>query len=460
MIRRPILLALAASVALLAGCTAPRPATPPLPAHPTPPIVFVHGNGDNAALWMTTLWRFESNGWPADRLVAIDLPYPSARDDDSIEQPGRSSTSDHATYLSAQIDTVLARTGTKQVVLVGNSRGGYAIRNYVKNFAGASRVSHAVLGGTPNHGVWAIAAFRPKNEFNGAGPFLLALNAPQGPGGIEVTPGIEWLTLRSDNNDKFAQPDGVWIGARGTATNVTFDGPALKGATNVVLPERDHREVSFHAQAFVPTFTFITGQAPATTQVLPSAKPVLDGRVFGTGPGGPNNHPLYGAEVEVYALDATTGKRSGGPRHRQSVGVDGHWGPFSADPNTAYEFVVSAPGYSTTHIYRSPFPRSSSVVNLRAERLADADRGAASVLILTRPRGYFGLPRDTIVFDGAAPPGVPAGVAGVSTSKLKLADGAGRSVAASFASGSINERIVAVAWPAAENRVVMIELTQ
>ena len=41
-----------------------------------PPIVFVHGNGDTAALWQTTIWRFESNGWPRDRLHAIDLPYP------------------------------------------------------------------------------------------------------------------------------------------------------------------------------------------------------------------------------------------------------------------------------------------------------------------------------------------------------------------------------------------------
>jgi hypothetical protein len=33
-----------------------------------PPILFVHGNGDHAALWLTTLWRFEANGWPRERL--------------------------------------------------------------------------------------------------------------------------------------------------------------------------------------------------------------------------------------------------------------------------------------------------------------------------------------------------------------------------------------------------------
>ena len=30
--------------------------------HEPPPIVFVHGNGDTAGLWLTTIWRFESNG--------------------------------------------------------------------------------------------------------------------------------------------------------------------------------------------------------------------------------------------------------------------------------------------------------------------------------------------------------------------------------------------------------------
>ena len=46
------------------------------------PIVFVHGNGDTAALWTTTIWRFESNGWPRERMSAVDLVYPTARNED------------------------------------------------------------------------------------------------------------------------------------------------------------------------------------------------------------------------------------------------------------------------------------------------------------------------------------------------------------------------------------------
>lgn len=451
--RRRVLLATAAAAAglLLAACaaTAPQPAPPP--------IVFVHGNGDTAALWMPTIWRFESNGWPRSRLHAIHVPLPAARDDDAVPQAGRSSADEHARFLAGEVDTVLERTGAKQVVLVGNSRGGNAIRNYVQNLGGAAKVSHAVLGGTPNHGVWANPGFRPGNEFNGAGAFLAGLNAPKGANGDEVTAGPRWLTLRSDSNDKYAQPDGVWIGARGTPTNVSFDGPALKGATNWVLPARDHREVSFHPEAFEKTFEFITGAPPRGTGIQPEERPTLDGIVSGTGPGGPNNLPLPGATVEVYAVNPATGERAGAAVHRRTVQADGRWGPFSADSTQAYEIVIGAPGYATTHVYRSPFPRTSEYVHLRAERLADGDKDAASVVVFTRPRGYFGLPRDRIVFDDMAPPGVPQGVAGVSASRARLKD-SGRAVTAQFESGVINERIVGRAWPATENRLVVLEM--
>ena len=97
----------------------------------------MHGNGDSAALWLTTLWRFESNGWPRDRLVALNMPYPSARDDDTKPQPGRSSADDQMRTLAAEVARVLEATGAQKVVLMGNSRGGNAIRAYVQNGGGA-----------------------------------------------------------------------------------------------------------------------------------------------------------------------------------------------------------------------------------------------------------------------------------------------------------------------------------
>jgi len=449
--RRLLLLSTALGTALLTAC-AIHPA-----ASDRAPVVFVHGNGDTAALWTTTIWRFESNGWPRERLHAIDVPYPQARDDDTKAQPGRTSSAEQLALLSAEIDKVLAASGAKQVVLIGNSRGGYAIRNYVAS-GGAARVSHVVLGGVPNHGVWNDPAVLPNNEFNGAGPLLKRLNAPQGAEGLEVAPGIRWMTIRSDNNDKFAQPDAVWVGRRGQPTNVSYDGPALKGAENVVIAGIDHRETSFGPAAFEQTWRFLTGSAPATSAIAAETPIVLDGKVSGFGVDNrdgtsPSNLPLVGATVEVYATDPASGERRGAAVHRKTIGADGRWGPFTAAPGAAYEFVIAAPGYATTHVYRSPFPRSSRIVNLRAERLQDADRDAAAVVVLTRPRGYFGLGRDRIAFDGKAPPGVPPGTAGISSSRLKVAE-VGRSVAGEFN----GERIVGRAWPIASNELTLLEL--
>ena len=181
--RRALLLASGAAL-LLAACVTPPAATA------LPPIVFVHGNGDTAALWTTTLWRFESNGWPRERLHAIDVPYPLARDDDTKEQAGRTSTTENMRHLAGEVDKVLRATGASQVVLLGNSRGGNSIRQYIESGGGAVKVSHAILGGTPNHGVWADIAVRPNGEFNGAGAFLAGLNKPKGLSGDEVTPGL------------------------------------------------------------------------------------------------------------------------------------------------------------------------------------------------------------------------------------------------------------------------------
>ena len=459
--RRRLVLGVSAAAAssMLAAC-----ATPPAAASLPPPIVFVHGNGDTAGLWLTTLWRFESNGWPRERLLAIDMPYPLARDVDATPQPGRSGSAENMAFLSAEVDRLLRSTGASRVVLIANSRGGYAVRNYIANGGGAEKVSHAILCGTPNHGVWADPGSRIGNEFNGAGPFLTALNAPKGANGDEVTPGLKWLTIRSDRNDKYAQPDAVWIGAPGAATNVSFDGPALKGAENIVIAGIDHRETAFSAKAFDAMLRFLTGRASPAAPIAPETAVVLDGKLSGYGVlnrdgTAPSNLPLVGATLEVFAVDAASGERLGAAAHRKTIGEDGRWGPFAGAPAASYEFVVSGvPGYAVTHIYRSPFPRSSNIVNVRAEHLAEADKSVTAVVTLTRPRGYFGVPRDEVTLDGHDPaPGIPTGTAGVSAAKVHLTGSAevGRAVTGSFN----GERITGRAWPVANNEVSLLELT-
>jgi triacylglycerol lipase len=461
--RRTVLiagLATAVAVTMLTACaTAPSPSSTE-----RPPIVFMHGNGDSAALWQTTIWRFESNGWPRDRLFAVDQPMPLARDDDTIAQPGRTSTAESAAFLQTEVDKVLKATGASKVVLLGNSRGGNTIRNYVQNYGGAGKVSAVVLGGNPAHGIWNVPGFNERSEFSARSALIQQLNMPKGPSGDEVTPDVRWLTLRSDSNDKFAQPDGVWIGAPGKPTNIGYDAPALKGATNIVLPRVDHRETSFSPAAFAATWQFLVGEAPRTTAVTPESTVVLDGRLTGLGLSSidpasgqfTNNIPIVGAQLAVYATDASTGARTGEPVHRKTIGADGRWGPFGAQSGTAYEFEITAPGYATTHVYRSPFPRSSSVINLRPERIAPADRDAKAIVIFTRPRGYLDAERDTMRFDGqTALPGVPPRGSGVSSSKIKLAADVQRSIAGEFN----GERVAGQTWPAAQGNITLLELT-
>jgi pimeloyl-ACP methyl ester carboxylesterase len=425
--------------------------TSPQAAADLPPILFVHGNGDHAALWMTTLWRMESNAVPHERMFAINFIDPLARSDDHVAQDNRSSTEDQRRALAEAIAQLKQRTGAARVALVGNSRGGDSIRSYIKN-GGAGDVSHAVLCGVPNHGVF-VSDENLGNEFNGRGPFLSGLND----GESEVVPGTAFLTLRSDGLDKYAQSDGRFIGKPGLATGITSDGPALKGATNLVLGALDHRETAYHPRAFREIYKFIASREPERIAIVPEARVKLSGLVTATPGGVPTNRPVSGATVEIFRVAADTGKRLGEAVHASKTGDDGRWGPAEVDPTWYLEMVLTSPGATTTHFYRSTFPRSSDVVHLRAGRpLSPAEASAGAVVLMTRPRGYFGLPRDIVLLDGKEPTDIKPGVPTDSLTSLRLsAADVGRQVAGIFN----EERIVARAWPASENRIAVIELT-
>src|SRR5258708_16998334 len=163
---------------------------PAAPGEPRTPIVFVHGNGDHAALWLTTLWRFESNGYPRERMHAFNFTDPLARADDAVAEKGRSSTEDQLRELTSAIKAVREISGAARVALVASSRGGYAVRNFIQN-GGASQVSHAVFCGVPNKGAFNWEA-NPGSEFNGRAPFLQRLNG----GASHLGAGTAVLTLR------------------------------------------------------------------------------------------------------------------------------------------------------------------------------------------------------------------------------------------------------------------------
>jgi pimeloyl-ACP methyl ester carboxylesterase len=412
------------------------------------PILFVHGNGDYAAVWQTDIWRFESNGYDPALLSAITFSHPQARALDHQPEVNRSSTADQLAELSAQVDRVLATSGQDKLILIGSSRGGYAIRNFIRH-GGAGKVAIAILCGTPNHGVFALP-FKWDSEFNGMGSFLRGLNHP-----VETDPGVRFVTLRSDHNDKFAQPTGKFLGMPFLPTLVWSDGPALDGATNIVLPGLDHREVAFHRQAFAAMFQAITGSAPQALDPTPEDKPQWSGMISGSENGAPTNLPLPGAVIDIFQVDPVSGERVAGAFWHQATGPDGRWGPFAGKPDATYEFVISADTYPTTHIYRTVLPRSSTHIDFRLEP-ESGPAGVASLVTLTRPRGYLGKGRDIFTIDGRVPDGVGDGVPAVSQVSLGFPVGLVRAVPV-----VLNKEHVTVRdFPLAEHQRVVAEMEE
>src|SRR3981081_913598 len=174
------------------------------------------------------------------------------------------------------------------------------------------------------------------------------------------------------------------------------------------------------ALAFREIYKFIAGREPDRIAITPEADVKLSVLVTGTPGGVQTNRPVTGASVEIYRVSPDNGERIGGAIHASKSAEDGRWGPAQVDPSWYLEIVLTSAGSPTTHFYRSPFPRSSDIMHLRAARpLGAADAGAGAVVIMSRPRGYFGLPRDVVVFDGKEPADVKPGVPTDSISTIR-----------------------------------------
>ncbi|SLN69368.1 alpha/beta fold hydrolase [Oceanibacterium hippocampi] len=415
------------------------------------PIVFVHGDSDTAGRWIVQVWRFESNGYPRDRIYAVDLDHPGSGNDDTKPEENRSTTVDVAAQLAGAVARAKLETGADKVVLIGNSRGCNTIRNYVRNGGGAANAGLLILTGCLNHGVFSFPGVSMGSEWNGAGNFLSGLNA-----GSEVTPGIETVTIRSDKFDLYAQPTGEAIGMAGKPTGIDHDTAVLRGATNLVIEGADHRETGYSAKAFAIMYKTITGRAPMTNDVVAEEQIVLNGEVSGWVNDRPTNQPVAGAHVMVFETNPDTGERVGEAVHDRTVGDDGRWGPFEAKADTTYEFVIEAGDYGTHHIYRSPFPRSSEILNLRLVSAPKGAEGAVAAVNMMRPRGYFGRQRDQIALGGEMPADIPDTAVPMVWKTTRTLDSAEPATVV----GSYNgETIAARSWPAADGHTVWIQLT-
>lgn len=433
----------------LAGAAAAQEPRERAPGQETPPILFVHGSGDSAALWIPTIWRFETNYHSRSRLFAADMRLPTARRVDAVREPGRSSAEEATAQLTQEIARVRRATGIERIVVVTHGRGGNILRNYLR-LNPRQRLKAAILCAPPSHGVIVSDTHMVGSELNGASPFLRQLNAP--PSG--VPPDTPTFTLASDRMDLWAQPDGRFLGLPGVATGITPASAALGGATNVVVPGADHIETASSPEAFAEIWRIVSGELPSALRIRPEVRPALKGKVSGYEGGAPTNIGIAGARVRIFPVDPATGQHTGPEQHDRTTLANGSWGPFEADPETPYEFELTVRGYPITHTYRAPFPRGSEHLNLRPWPPSADDPTDGSLVVVTRPRGYFDIGRDRIEIGGQTLQGEP----GIPHQNILRATGPATPQAMPVLYNA--ERIVAHTWPIAERRVAVVELSE
>jgi len=325
------------------------------------PIVFVHGQSGSAQQFETQAMRFTSNGYPQELLFAYEY-------DTGEGQPNRIGD------LDAFIDGVLAETGAEQVYAIGHSRGTTVWTTYLEDdaFDGPDKVAKYV-------------------NVDGRSPDEL-------PGGVP-TIGIwgEWNTADSGFN------------LRGN-TNAQI-GP--DPAANYYFGDKSHTEVVTSADAFALMFEFFTGQAPATTAVIP--EPPGQVTIAGRAVIFPANLGYAGSTVELWRVDARTGQRIGRrPLETFFIGFSGNFGPVKVNGTKHYELAVVRPPVgeepeSVHHFYFEPFARSDHFIRLNTslpgvglEAFLPRDPRYTN-LVITRQKEFWGdqgSSSDTLAIDG------------------------------------------------------------
>ncbi|WP_101834088.1 lipase [Frankia canadensis] len=182
------------------------------------PIVFLHGNLGSGEQFESQAQRFASNGYPADRITALDHDASSST---VTEGPVFA-------RLDGEIQRLLTLAGTKQVDLVAHAEGADLGQRYLASSpARAARVAH-----------------------------LISVDGPQT---LRTPKGVHTLV--------------VW-GAGDPTRRVA-------GADNVRFLEADRGQLLGAAATFRQMYRFLTGTDPFTDDVTPQRGPIdISGRAL------------------------------------------------------------------------------------------------------------------------------------------------------------------------------------
>ena len=259
------------------------------------PILFVHGFMGSGQQFEAQSLRFASNGYPADRIDAFEH--------DSLAWPG---TRDQVwAGIDAKIDDLLAASGASRIVLVGHSQGTGVSQGYLNSDpARAARVAKYI------------------NLDGGAG------------GSIPES------------------VDGLAIWGEGDSSRT------LPGARNVQFADQSHTEVVNSPESFAEMYRFVTGEAPAFSDVVRQTGTVqISGRALLF----PENAGAHDATMRVWQVEPTTGTHPDGARPVATIELsgDGSFGPLDLEAGVPHEFEITRANAGVHHVYPQPFVRSS-----------------------------------------------------------------------------------------------------
>jgi pimeloyl-ACP methyl ester carboxylesterase len=119
--------------------------------------------------------------------------------------PNMADIRNQAATLAKKVEEVKARTGAKQVDIIGHSMGGLISRYYIKNLGGEKNVSRLIQLATPNHGTIVALAGPGKgaDQMHPGSDFLNELNATdETPGAIAYTSirgGLDEIVIPHDS---------------------------------------------------------------------------------------------------------------------------------------------------------------------------------------------------------------------------------------------------------------------
>ncbi|MEQ9495314.1 MAG: hypothetical protein RIT81_00615 [Deltaproteobacteria bacterium] len=197
----------------------------PMTALPDP-VLFVHGINGSSAEFDVMRMRLVDDGWPANRLFALDF-----------EDPRWGCNVDNAQAIADEVAQILQTTGATRIDLVAHSMGTLSSRHFIKELGGTAHVNTYVTLGGLHHGnrlaclnpldvcVWQELC--PNNEL------LTNLNADP------ATPGdLAWVSIFSTDDGTVPVSSSTLDGAENVeVSGVPHAGPGGLTEAEVVYEE-------------------------------------------------------------------------------------------------------------------------------------------------------------------------------------------------------------------------------